>query len=301
MLIIIGASGFIGRHIYRECLSQKEEVLGTFFKDPGCQGFARFDMRSQSLEDLLKANSIDKKYVNAVILCGADASIDHCFRNRDSSYELNVIGTERILDEIKQIGAKAVFFSSEAVFDGKRGFYNESDLVCPITEYGRQKAEVERYIEKNFKRYLVFRVSRAVGHEFGEKDIFHEFHRKIMRGEEIACLKNQTFSLTLADDIARVVLLAIRKGLCGLFHSSNSSMISRYGLAMKYVDMFFPAYPEVHEYAYEELPFADRRHIVNGLDGGMLSRKLNYRYQDVDEILQSYRISYEYHKAMRNV
>lgn len=94
------------------------------------------------------------------------------------------------------------FLSSEAVFDGETGMYSEEDIPNPITLYGRQKLQIEQYIMRNHNNYLIFRISRAVSCQFGEKDIFNEFYQKIVSNEEILCLKNQSFCLTEVHDIA---------------------------------------------------------------------------------------------------
>lgn len=291
MIIIIGASGFIGSHIYELCIRFGRRTLGTCFHARA--GMIQFDMRDQSMSDLLdKANITNTDSIEALIVCSADASIDHCFLNKDYSYALNVAGTKRLLDEASQLGIKTVFFSSEAVFDGKKGFYRETDKVCPITLYGFQKVEIEQYIEKNVENCLVLRVSRAVGNNFCEKDIFHEFLQKIDVGKEIKCLRGQTFSLTWVGDIAKATILSLDKGMVGLYHLSNSSMITRYELACQYAKVICGIYEKINEYTYKDLPFADQRHVLAGLDGTKLAYALGMKFKSVAEILEDYRQSF---------
>ena len=288
MIIIIGASGFIGSHIYEQCIRSGRRTLGTCFH--ARVGMIQFDMREQSLPDLLdKANITNPTSVEALIVCSADASIDHCFLNKDYSYALNVTGTKRLLYEASQLGIKTVFFSSEAVFDGKKGFYRETDMVCPITLYGHQKVEIEQYIEENVEKCLMLRVSRAVGNSFNEKDIFHEFWRNIDAGKEIKCLRGQTFSLTWVGDIAKATMLSLDKGIVGVYHVSNSSMITRYELACQYVKAICGNYEKIGEYTYKEMSFADQRHVLSGLDGTKLANELGMEFKSVAEILEDYR------------
>lgn len=288
MIVIIGASGFIGSHIYELCIRSGRRTLGTCYHAKN--GMTPFDMREQSLSELLdNVNISNPASIESLIICSADANIDHCFLNKDYSYALNVVGTKRLLHEANELGIKTAFFSSEAVFDGKKGFYKETDKVCPITLYGHQKVEVEQYIEEKVENCLVLRVSRAVGNNFYEKDIFHEFLRNIDAGKEIKCLRGQTFSLTLVGDIAKATILSLDRGMTGVYHLSNSSMITRYELACQYAKIVCGNYKKIGEYTYKELPFADQRHVLAGLDGTKLSDELDMKFESVTEILEEYR------------
>lgn len=82
---------------------------------------------------------------------------------------------QKILAKANKLGIKSIFLSSEAVFDGRKGMYTEEDIPNPITLYGKQKLQIE-----NLNDYLIFRISRATGSSFGEKDIFDEFYNKII-------------------------------------------------------------------------------------------------------------------------
>lgn len=237
MYLIIGASGFIGRHLYDYCIENKIQVLGTYCMHPNNPKWIQFDICSDSLKDMLA------KYANgnipaAIIVCGANSNIDDCKRNDNISNRLNVIGTQKVIDEADQLGIKCVFLSSEAVFDGDKGMYVEDDITNPVTLYGWQKVQIEQYMCHNLKKYLIFRVSRTVGSQFEEKDIFNEFYKKIVRGEEIICLKNQSFCLTEVGDITRGIVKALEMDLNGLFHLSSANYISRYELARRYAKEF---------------------------------------------------------------
>lgn len=289
MYLIIGASSFIGRHLYEYCKSNEADVLGTYYIHPEYEEWVKFDLCTDTI------GSICDKYTggrlpDAVIICGANTSIDNCKSNEEKSSQLNVEGTKRILDEINRNEIKSVFLSSEAVFDGKRGMYGENDTPNPVTVYGKQKLLIEEYIVQNMKNYIIFWISRAVGSVFGEKDIFHEFYQKIIQKQEIACLKNQSFCLTEVNDIAQVMIKAVKMDVRGLYHVSSSNYVSRYQLAQLYSRAVFGAeYERIREMEYEELPFVDNRHVQAGLRGNKIADLLHFKYMSMEEILQKYR------------
>lgn len=292
MYLIIGASSFIGRHLYDHCKQNEIDVLGTYYTHSHNDEWIQFDICTDDLVDLCQ-HSIKGKYPNAIIICGANASIDSCKRNEHDSNLLNVISTKRIIDRAKAMGIKVVFLSSEAVFDGNKGLYSEEDIPNPVTLYGRQKLQIEQYMIQNLEDYLIFRISRAVGSCYGEKDIFNEFYNKIVNQEEIICLRGQSFCVTEVEDIAKCIVKALEQKLFGLYNLSSANYISRYELAKIYSDRMLGGYEKIVEKEYNKIPFLDNRHVYGGLDGNKLVDLLGIRYMTLSEILNKYISTYK--------
>lgn len=292
MYFIIGASGFIGKHLYSCCKRNKIDVIGTYYRNLYCPEWIRFDLCTDSFYDLAcQYLESGESKEHAVIICGANPNIDSCKKDENASYCLNVSGTKRILKQADELGIKSVFLSSEAVFDGRRGMYTEDDVPDPITVYGRQKMQIEQYMLHNIANSLIFRISRAVGSRYGEKDIFDEFYHKIIRNEDIVCLKDQSFCLTEIHDIAKGIIGALQQELCGLYHLSSDNYISRFELADLYAKKIFGGYEKIVEKEFDEISFLDNRHIYGGLNGKKLSDLLGIRYMEIHEILDLYRSS----------
>lgn len=285
--LIVGASGFIGRHIYNYCKANHMEVIGTYYNHCDDNSWVKFDLCSDDVEDIC-CNCFGGNLPDYLILCGANAGIDSCKRDEQASNRLNVIGTQRVLRQADELGIKSVFFSSEAVFDGNKGMNKEEDTPNPITLYGRQKLEVERYIADCITNCLIFRISRAVGSSYGEKDIFQDFYDKITAGEEIVCLRNQSFCLTEVNDIVVCLMKSLERELRGLFHLSSNNYISRFELAKLYAEKNFGGYDKIVEKNYTEIPFLDRRHVYGGLDGRKLASLIGIKYMSTSNILSRY-------------
>jgi dTDP-4-dehydrorhamnose reductase len=287
MYLIIGASGFIGKHLYEYCKKNQVNVLGTYHTHADNPEWIRFDICSDDLRTFCHTYLQD--YVpEAVIVCGANASIDSCKRNEAESNRLNVEGTKRILAQADEMSIKSVFLSSEAVFDGRKGMYSEEDEPNPITLYGSQKLQIEQYLVQNVKDYLILRISRATGSSFGEKDIWGEFYNKIVNKEDIICLKNQSFCLTEVDDIAQCIVMSLRKNIKGVYHLSSPNYISRYELAKLYANKIFGGYDRIYEKEYGEIPFLDNRHIFGGLNGEKLENIIGFKFKNIKEMLNTY-------------
>lgn len=290
--LIIGASSFIGGHLYKHCRKKGMDVLGTYYNHQYNNEWVKFDLCKDNLYGICN-DYLDGVRPSAVIICSANTNIDSCKRNEADSNDFNVLGTKRILEQADQLGIKSVFLSSEAVFNGEKGLYTEKDVPAPVTLYGRQKLQIEQYMIQNIDRYLIFRISRAVGSCFGEEDIFNEFYNKIVNQEEIICLKNQSFCLTEVDDIAECIISALANNIEGLYHLSSANYISRYKLACLYSEKVFGGYNKIVEKEYDEIAFVDNRHVYGGLKGDKLVGLLEIQFMNMTEILDKYVSTYK--------
>ncbi len=290
-IIILGASGFIGSHIFNYCVENGIGVIGTYAQSKACDSLIQFDFCQNSFFDFY-SNIPHREEYDTVVLCSAISSIDYCKRNISRSYELNVTRTIEVINQINELGMKTVFLSSEAVFDGKKGLYKEEDIPNPLSVYGKQKVSVEQYVKNNIKNHLILRISRAVGNKFGENDILNDFYSKIIAEEDIVCLREQSFCLTYIGDISEIIIQSIEESLTGLYHLSSDNYISRYQLALRFADKIFGKYEKIYERNFAELGFLDARHIYGGLNGNRLCTRLNCQFKTLDEIFNAYHQSY---------
>lgn len=67
--------------------------------------------------------------------------------NKHQAYLANVIGTENVVRACREVGAKLIFISSVAVFDGERGNYAEDDIPIPSYFYGWTKLLGEQLVK----------------------------------------------------------------------------------------------------------------------------------------------------------
>ena len=120
-------------------------------------------------------------------------------------------------------GFRLVQISSDAVFSGIKGNYNEHDIPDPIDNYGIAKLEGESINENS----LIIRTS-MIGHSIsGEAGLLDWY----IKQKNAPCIKMQFFSGLPVNEISRIIsrYFIINKDLTGIFHIS-SNPISKYDL-----------------------------------------------------------------------
>lgn len=137
-VLVVGANGLIGRSLVVRLRAEGRPVIATSRRDePGMQ---RLDLST----DL--AGWTPPQPVAVAYLCAAMTSLEQCRVHPRESYAVNVTGTMALARALSRQGALVVFLSSNLVFDGSVPYRRAEAATCPRTEYGRQKAEVERQL-----------------------------------------------------------------------------------------------------------------------------------------------------------
>jgi dTDP-4-dehydrorhamnose reductase len=228
-VLLLGGSAFIGRHLARSM--GPERVTATFASRP-VAGFHHFDARTMRL-DAVVGDSRD--YSHAVIMIG-QTKIDQCALHPVESREVNVTGLIRIIDELEERRITPVFLSSDAVFDGRRGGYRETDDVSPVLEYGRQKAEVEAHLRARCSRHLVVRLARTFGDTPGDGTLLTQFAEDLRAGRRIRCASDQVFSPLHVDDAVLGITRLMERAEVGTFHLAGGKAFSRAELCRMVLD-----------------------------------------------------------------
>src|ERR671931_937148 len=147
--LLIGASGLVGRHLARAL--DGRDVVATAHTTP-IPGAVSLDLRDAAAI----ARVVRDACADVIVVAAADAFVEHCEKEPAKTRAINVDAARRIADAAPY--ALLVVFSSEYVFDGTAGAYDEEDRVAPINEYGRQKVALET-LARERASHLVCRVS----------------------------------------------------------------------------------------------------------------------------------------------
>lgn len=284
MNLILGASGFIGRALRHELNSRGRKTVGTYYptatrpdRDAVYLDLARPDLKS------LQALGISQH----LFICTQFGTIDDCKREPHRTREINVNGVVRILDYLGSRGIIPVYFSSDLVFDGQRGHYQESDAVCPITEYGRQKAAVEAYISKHFSRYLIIRLTKVYGRPGHDSSLIGRWYDTLRRGHAVLATVDLTLAPLFIDDVVKITADLVLAGQHGIFHLSGPEEFTAYELALRIARRLGCRESQVQATTRAALPVLEPRPAYHTLNTTKLARTLTLSLTTVDRALAS--------------
>jgi dTDP-4-dehydrorhamnose reductase len=110
-------------------------------------------LASKSIEKYLK--KIKPKIL--IHLAGLSRPMKIHDNNISKSIDLNIIGTANIVKVCSKLRVKLIYFSTNYIYQGKKGNYKETDPVLPVNNYAWSKLGGESSVQM-YKNSLILRV-----------------------------------------------------------------------------------------------------------------------------------------------
>lgn len=144
--------------------------------------------------------------------------------------KLNVEAVDLLCNVVASTGAHFVFLSSEAVFgEDKQEGWEEPAPPCPVTEYGKQKAEAEELLKK-YDHCCIVRTGWNVGWKYADRCIIRATYEALLSGVARMATDN-VLTLTNVDDTSRALIELCVKQVHGIIHLVAPTPIARSQLA----------------------------------------------------------------------
>lgn len=224
-ILLFGATSVLGFHLAR----LYPDIVVPFIP-PGNPSLA---VRSWPILQLEKPKWIDELFYRyqpqTLLYCHAVCDVPKCEADPDWAYEINVEHVKRVLAALPP-RTKLVYISSDHVFGGD-GTYFEESTPCPISVYGRTRAEAERLVLCRPKS-LVIRVGLAIGSSPNGRTGHLDWLRyRTRRNLPITIVEDEYRSVVWAKDAAFRVLSLADSDEVGIHHLSSTRAVSRVRLA----------------------------------------------------------------------
>ncbi|MEI8289033.1 MAG: SDR family oxidoreductase [Verrucomicrobiota bacterium] len=213
---ITGASGLIGNYLV--------QVAPKFAPDWRVRALTRADF------DLLDLGTVEREFKNdrpkLVIHCAAITVVADAQKDPTLARRVNVEVTQLLAELAAEISF--AFFSTDLVFDGRKGNYAETDPTNPLHLYGETKLAAEGIVRKN-PRHLVVRTSINGGASPAGNRAFNEQLRRTMQqaGQGMTLFTDEFRCPIPAAETARAVWELAKKHCAGLYHVAGAEKLSR--------------------------------------------------------------------------
>ena len=232
-ILYTGANGLLGQKISAATPQYSNHAfLATArgknrTKNLGTASYASMDITDrQGIENVLSEFRPD------VIIHGAAMThVDECEQHKELAYNLNVVGTQNIVDAAKELGAHVVHISTDFIFDGQDGPYNEEGIPNPVSYYGETKLQAE-HIVQTVDSWSILRTVLVIGiaEDLSRSNIVLWAKGALEKAQPIRVVDDQFRTPTLAEDLAQGALLAATQRAQGIFNISGPHFMSIYEL-----------------------------------------------------------------------
>ncbi|MEK7761029.1 MAG: SDR family oxidoreductase [Nitrospirota bacterium] len=214
--IITGAAGLIGQYLVK--------TASRWAPGWDVQGLSRAELEltdTANLEAQIRTLKPD-----LLIHCAALSRTKACEQNPDEARRINVEVTAHLAQLSKDI--PFIFLSSGEVFDGRTGWYGETDEPNPINVYGKTKLEAEQAVLQNSGHTVVRIVLTAGTSETGDRSFVEEMCRTAKAGKDVTLYADEFRCPLPAGVIARTIWGLVNRKQPGLYHLGGSDRLSRW-------------------------------------------------------------------------
>jgi dTDP-4-dehydrorhamnose reductase len=130
---------------------------------------------------------------------------------------------EQLIQECQH--CRVIYLSSDGVFDGQQGNYDESDVPTPITPYGKNLQYFEEQVQHLCSDYCIIRPSYLYGYSLSQLDHRLSYTRcQLLAGEQLAYFTDMIKSPMEVNQVARAITLLACSTYVGIVHVAGEAM-----------------------------------------------------------------------------
>lgn len=225
--LVVGASGLVGGALLRHLGA---DAVGTYRRR------LRPGLRRLAAEDRSALAALIAESRPAVIFFPAgDPNVDWCEREPAAAEAANLRPLRAAI--ATAAGIPLVAYSTDYVFDGQSGPYDEEDPRRPLSVYGRLKVVLEDEVLASGG--TVIRPTVVYGQEpESPKNFVLRLISSLRRGERVRVPNDQVANPTYVEDLAVASIEIARTGEGGLWHVAGADLLARDAFARLIAESF---------------------------------------------------------------
>lgn len=165
---------------------------------------------------------------DVIIHTAALTQIDECEQNKELCHKINVEGTQNLVDLAEKTQSHFIFLSTDFVFDGLNGPYQEKDIPNPVSYYGSTKLAGEHLVQSYSVSWTIVRTVLVYGYHQGMRrnNIVSWIVNSLKNEQSIKIVNDQFRTPTFVDDLARAIMVLAHQKKTGIYHISGAEMCS---------------------------------------------------------------------------
>ena len=233
-ILVTGASGFVGGSVLHHAPADWAVYACSRSAIAGAPANVRH--HAFDLADKIETAEVIAAVKPDVILhIAAIANIDYAEANQADTASVNTETTGRLARLAAEHGARFIFCSTDNVFDGVDGFYNEDALVSPVNFYGRTKVAAEVLAHEALENCVIARVALVIGLPIlGSGNSFLiKMEENLREGKEIQIPENEVRSPVDVITLGKSLLELANNDFTGTINLAGSTCLNRFDMAKR--------------------------------------------------------------------
>ena len=226
-VFLCGAETLVGEALSKQLLAEtdSELVLVSVSRDlvpvERCEVIYVDDWDAKQIRKLCISARPD-----VVVDCVMENNPEQCEENRLRVQKINVDLFKNLAQASKICESFFVGFSSEYIYDGKKGPYDEVAPINAVGYFAKSCLAAENVCKTELKDYAVFRTTDIYGHsEYSQSDIISNILMENIKGNNQVFHNNSFSNPVLNEDVAKTVCYAIERRRSGFYNLGGSEYL----------------------------------------------------------------------------
>jgi dTDP-4-dehydrorhamnose reductase len=222
-LLVTGAGGMLGNAFVRQ-----QSQLKQFFSKIT---FAYHEQLDLTNSDKV-INFLNQLLPDTIINCAAMTIVENCENFPEKALQINAKVPHVLAKWTRKNRKKLVHYSTDAVFDGKRGNYRETDKTNPLNVYAKTKLAGEKLVLATDPDALILRTNIIGLRNRKPYPLAEWMLKKLEAKEEFTTFTDVFFAPLCVDDLVKLTLIALNKNLSGLYHLNAKNHVTKHQFAL---------------------------------------------------------------------
>ncbi len=241
-ILITGSNGLLGQKLV-DLLSKEENIqlIATAKGENRLPNLEGYVYQSLDITDSQQVNEVFAAYKPQIVIhTAAMTNVDTCESDLEGCESLNVKAVEYIVEACEKQGSFLCHLSTDFIFDGADGPYDEEATPNPISIYGESKLKAEKIIQASSIRWAIARTVLVFGivPDMSRTNIILWVKKSLEEGKQINVVTDQFRTPTLAEDLAMGCWLIAQKEAEGIFNISGEELLTPYEMAIQTAEYF---------------------------------------------------------------
>lgn len=238
-VLVIGASGLLGQYVAQEAVDRGHQVWGSYFSSPLPEGLVHPLRVDVGKPETIEA-AFDEARPEWTVMCSAYTDVDYCEDVPQKALRVNAVGPSNVAHLCRDRDVRLVHVSTDYVFDGKDGPYDERANPNPLNHYGASKREGEVRVLDTLPGALVVRLSALYGwnHIRGNVNSVTWILSVLRSARVVPLFADQRVSPTYAYEAATAILELAPYLTSGYLHLASPDCVTRLELGKAVAEVF---------------------------------------------------------------
>tara|TARA_B110000467_G_C18329616_1_gene491978 strand:- start:1034 stop:1888 length:855 start_codon:yes stop_codon:yes gene_type:complete len=274
--MITGANGLLGRALRMSLDRENIDIIATGL------GSDRISSHNHIYENLDITNSImvnellEKYSPDIIVNAAAITNVDDCEIDKKRCQSVNCDSINHFMVYAKNKNCHFIQISTDFVFNGHVGNYDESDNCDPINQYGLSKFNAEKKIINSNINYSILRTSLLYSVAKDEGGFLSWIKYNLCENKTLNMVDDQYRTPTLVIDLIHSIKSVAILKKYGIFHITSGEELSIFDIASIVVNYYNFDYNLINKIKSDDLNQIAKRPKNSGLNISKARKELNF-------------------------